>query len=151
MKIRKATPSDAIKISKLQRQTLDKINRKKDSRGMIEYLIKDYTPTKIKKKLKEKDFYVLLANKIMIGTISIEGNHIGRLFIRSSDIGRGYGKMLLKFAEKTILKKGYKKSELYPTRYAYKFYTKQGYKNKGWSLWKTEEFKVRMYRMEKKL
>ena len=71
--------------------------------------------------------FCIIDNKI-IGTIYLQGNEIGGLFIKSDYINKGIGTKLLKFIEYYAKNKGIKKVKLFSTRTAYNFYLKQGYK-----------------------
>ena len=49
----------------------------------------------------ENGFVYLLSD---IGTVTIKGNHINRLFVMPKNQGKGYGKLLMDFAENVIFK-----------------------------------------------
>jgi len=151
MKIRRAKPSDAKEISILRRKTIEKINSKDYPKSVIKFLKRKNSESEILKRIKERELFVAIEDKKIIGTADLEGNKIGGVFIRTDRIGKGIGKKLMQFIENYAKKKGIKKLKLYPTRTAHDFYIKLGYKVTKKGLWKTKDFRIKNYMMEKRM
>lgn len=151
MKIRKATEKDVSEISRLIRTTLKKINYKDYPKEVINFLIEKNFPANIRRRLKEREVFCLINNGKILGTINFEGDKIGGLYIKSSEIGKGIGTKLMNFIENYAKKKGLKKVRLYPTKTAYKFYINRGYKFKRKHIWKGEGFRIWNKELEKRL
>lgn len=151
MEIIRARIKDAKKISSLRKQTILKVNSKYYGIKIIDYLIEKNKPAIIIDKIKQRDMFCIWNDKNLIGTVDLEKNKIGGLFIRYDSIGKGIGTKLMNFIENHAKKKGIKTVKLYPTKNALNFYKKLGYRLTKRTYWKTETFKVRSYEMEKRL
>jgi len=136
MKIRKATKKDARKISLMRRETLKKINSKDYPKKIIDILYKKNSVKDILIKMRERTMFCATEKDKILGTIDLEGNKIGGLYVNPKYIGKGLGKKLLRYLEDYTKKKGLRKLMLYSTLTAEGFYKKQGYKLKkneiGW-------------------
>ena len=153
MKIRKATPKDAKRISTLRRQTLEKINKNDYPKRALEFLKKKNSPKHVLKSLKKRKFFVLVENNKILGCIEIDlkDYKIGGLYIDYRHLGKGYGWKLMQFIEKYAKSKKIKKVNLHPTKTAYKFYKKLGYKVTKRDIWVGPGFRAKSVTMEKRL
>jgi len=66
-----------------------------------------------------------------MGQVDEETIRIGRIAVRKNLRGKGYGKMIVEFAEGEAKKQGYKKTFLIAQTYAISFYEKLGYVTVG--------------------
>ena len=82
MKIRKAKKEDARKIHLLRKKTFEKINSKDYSKEIIEVLNKKNSPKAIIEKMQKREMFCLTEKNKILGTIDLEGNKVGGLFIR---------------------------------------------------------------------
>ncbi|MGV8151488.1 MAG: GNAT family N-acetyltransferase [Candidatus Nanoarchaeia archaeon] len=128
MEIKKAKKRDARKISILRRNTLRKINNNDYSKVFIDSLIKNNSYKGTIDKLKKRETFCAWNKNILLGTVDLEGDKIGGLYIKSSKIGKGLGTLLMNFIENYAISKGIKKVRLYSTKFAFNFYKKRGYK-----------------------
>jgi predicted N-acetyltransferase YhbS len=151
MKILKAKQSDARKISYLRRNTIKKVNSKDYKKTIINYLVKTSSPKEILKRINNRDMFCIWKNGVLLGTVDLKGNKIGGLYVKSNYIGKGIGKKLMEFIEEYAKKKGIRIVKLYPTITAYNFYVKLGYKRVKKTIWKTEDFKILIYELRKRL
>ncbi len=151
MRIRKARKSDTKKISMLKRNTQKTINSKDYRKEVIDHLVNYNSPRKIEEKIINSDVFCAWNDGKLIGTVTLEKDLVGGLYIKPSFIGKGVGRKLMDFIENFAKKKGIKKVKLYPTKTAIKFYEKLGYKKVKSSYWKIDKLKVRFYEMEKSL
>lgn len=153
MKIRKATKKDAIKICNIKKETFRKINSKDYPKEVVEEYVNRQSPSKILQNMKKGNYFVLINKNRLLGSIQLyDKNVIGSLYIKCSEIGKGYGRLLMDFIEDYARKKGIKKLVLYPTITAKGFYKKLGYKQ-SYKLykWDIAGYKLKQYSMEKKL
>lgn len=151
MKIRKAKLSDARKVSSMRKKTIEKILIKYHKKEMINELLKKNSLKFLRPKIKERDMFCLLDGNSLLGTIDLEDNKIGGLFIKYNQLRKGYGKKLMDFIEDYAKKKGIKKVKLYPTKNAMKFYKKLGYKVTKKDYWNGPGFRAYSPTMEKRL
>jgi N-acetylglutamate synthase-like GNAT family acetyltransferase len=151
IKIRRAKPEDVKRISTLRIQTLEKINKKDYPKAAIELLKQEYAPESLLKKLKTRKVFVLTNQNKILGCVDIN-LHTGRvsgLYIDYRHLGKGYGLKLMQFIEKFAQAKALKKITLNPTKTAYKFYKKLGYKVVKRDFWIGPGFKAKSIEMQK--
>jgi N-acetylglutamate synthase-like GNAT family acetyltransferase len=151
--IRKARPKDAKRISTLRRQTLEKININDYPRLAIDFLKKKNSSKYILESLKKRKVFVLINKNKILGCIEInlQTGKVGGLYIDYRYLRQGYGLKLMQFIEKFAQSKKIKKIKLHPTKTAYTFYKKLGYKVIKRNIWKGPGFKAKSIDMEKKL
>jgi putative acetyltransferase len=147
--IRKAKKEDVRKMAFLRKNTTNKILVKEYPREVIDYLNGVNKPKDFIPRLKERDIFCAWEGDKLMGTIDLEGNKIGGVYVKDTLIGQGLGTKLMDFIENYAKKKGCKKVRLYPTRFAMNFYKKRGYKKTKEFYWKTPTFKIKNYEMEK--
>lgn len=153
MKIRKATPKDVKRISTLRRQTLEKINLKDYPRPALNLLKKENSQGHIMEKLKTRKVFVLIDRSNILGSIDInlKIGRVSNMYIDYKYLGRGYGSKLMQFIENFARAKNLKKINLNPTKTAFPFYKKLGYKVIKRDIWEGPGFKAKSITMEKKL
>jgi len=127
MKIRLANKKDARKISILRRKTLRELNKNNYPKVFLQFLINENSTRGIINKMRDRDMFCAWEGNILLGTIDLGGNKIGRLFIKSSEIGKGIGTRLMDFIENYARSKRIKQVRLYSTKFALSFYKKRGY------------------------
>lgn len=128
MIIKKARPSDARKICILKRKTLNERNKNDYPKIFLDFLIDNNSTKEIINKMKTKDMYCAWRENVLIGTIDLEGNKIGGLFVKNSEVGNGIGTKLMDFIENYARLKKISQVRLYSTKFAFNFYKKRGYK-----------------------
>ncbi len=127
MRIISAKKGDVSEISFCRQESIDNVNSNCYSLEAIKELIDDQTPEKIFEELKACEIYCLKKRGKIIGSVSLSKNKVDGLYVCPGHVGKGYGRKLLKFAEKKIMKKGYWESYLYSTLNSENFYLSQGY------------------------
>lgn len=152
-KIRKAKPEDAKKISSLIRQTLEKVNINDYPKPAINLLKKESSPKQIIESLKTRKIFVLTNQGKILGCIyiNLKAGRVGGLYIDYQYLGKGYGSKLMQFIEKFARAKKIKRITLHPTKTAFPFYKKLGYKVIKEDFWEGPGFKTKSKTMEKKL
>lgn len=131
MEIRKATESDAKEVSELIANTVVEVNSKFYKQDVIDFWLRNNTPEKVKDKINDyhKSPFVLIVDDVIIGYLSVtlDESKIGSLYIKTTALGKGYGKMLLLYAEEFAKSNGVKILELDSSISAVSFYESQGY------------------------
>lgn len=127
MRIISAKKGDVSEISFCRQKSINNVNSNCYSLGAIKELIEDQTPEKILEEFESCEIYCLKKRGKIIGSVSLCENKVDGLYVCPNQVGKGYGRKLLKFAEKKIKKKGYWETYLYSTLNSENFYLSQGY------------------------
>jgi len=151
MKIRKVRKEDARKISRLRRKTLKERNKNDYPKIFNDFLIDKNSAKNIIDKMKTREMFCAWLGDKLVGTVDLEGDKIGGVFVKSSEIRKGIGTQLMDFIENYALSKKIKKVRLYSTRFALNFYKKRGYKLVKSGYWVIGKFKYKDKLMRKKL
>jgi len=151
MKIRLANKKDARKISILRRKTLRELNKNNYPKVFLQFLINENSTRGIINKMRDRDMFCAWEGNILLGTIDLGGNKIGRLFIKSSEIGKGIGTRLMDFIENYARSKRIKQVRLYSTKFALSFYKKRGYHLSPSGYWVLGKSRVKDKIMRKRL
>lgn len=128
MIIKKFIQSDATNLSKLMRETVVKSNSKDYSKKAIDCLYNEYTPKKLLKDSKRVDIFMASEKTKLLGTISLAGDRITRMFVLPKVQGKKIGSKLIKYVEQFAKKKGKTALRVRSSLTAYSFYQKLGYK-----------------------
>ena len=102
MNIKKATVDDLNTIKSITYRTIEEIYPHYYARGAVDFFLKHHSEENIEKDLKEEIVYLLEDEGQKVGTVTIKGNEILRLFVLPECQKKGYGTGLLDFAEKKI-------------------------------------------------
>lgn len=127
--IRRAALSEIDIIAELVSETIKTVYTKYYPAGAVEFFLAHHKPEKIASDIEAGKVYVMAADGVIVGTVTIDGNDIARLFVKPSEQGKGHGGRLLDFAENMIF--GYSKTvRLDSSLPAKPIYIKRGYKEK---------------------
>lgn len=138
MSIKQAVLSDLRIIRNISEITISEIYPHYYPKGAVEFFLEHHNEDNILKDIKmNRSFICLDVSQDAIGTVTIKDNEICRLFVIPSCQGRGYGKEILDFAEKTISDK-YSKVILAASLPAKKTYLKRGYKDTEFNIISTK-------------
>jgi putative acetyltransferase len=151
MKIVRAKPEDAEKISKLRIETIKAFPQDNPAPGEMDFIIKRNTPEIIKEKIKTRDIFNMIEKGEIIGNVELNGDKLNNLYVDKNNIKRGIGKKLLLFIEDYAKKKGVKKFYFRSTPSAVPFYKKFGYKIVKVERTKQEGIEMTHNMMEKEL
>jgi N-acetylglutamate synthase-like GNAT family acetyltransferase len=127
MIIKKARPKDARKISLLRRKTIKERNKNDYPKIFVDTIINKNSPKEIVNKMKTRNMFCAWDGDTLVGTVDLEGDKIGGLFVKSSEIGKGIGTKLMDFIENYAHSKKIKQARLYSTKFAVNFYKKRGF------------------------
>ena len=127
--IRRAAPEESDIITELVRETIKAVYPKYYPAGAVEFFLAHHKPEKIASDIEAGKVYVILRDGVIVGTVTIDGNGIERLFVEPTKQGKGYGRKLLDFAENMIF--GYSETvRLDSSLPAKSIYIKRGYREK---------------------
>lgn len=127
--IRKADVKENDAVTELVRKTIEAVYPKYYPAGAVDFFLAHHKTEKILADIEAGNVYVLEEDGVIVGTVTIDGNDIARLFVKPSEQGKGYGGQLLDFAENMIF--GYSETvRLDSSLPAKPIYIKRGYKEK---------------------
>lgn len=153
MKIKKAQIKDSDKISSLIKKTILSLQKqsKKYSPRQVKAWIFINKVSEVRKWFKEREVFLALDHKEIIGTISLRKNSISRFFVNPLWQGKGVGIKLLTFVEKRAKKKGFEKVFLDAVPNSFEYYKRRGYKTKEKIITFHNGVKFPETKMEKKI
>lgn len=111
MQIIKITDKNFNDVKNITQTTIDSVYPKYYPAGAVQYFKNHHNDENIMSDIKDGQVYCLFENENAVGTITIKENHINRLFVLPDFQGKGFGKELLNFTEKTIFQ-NYKEIEI---------------------------------------
>ena len=127
--IRHAVLSEIDIIAELVRETIKTVYPQYYPSGAVDFFLAHHKPEKIASDIEAEKVFVTEADSVIVGTVTINGNDIARLFVKPSEQGKGHGGRLIDFAENIIF--GYSKTvRLDSSLPAKSIYLKRGYKEK---------------------
>ncbi len=127
MIIRKFLQSDVTELSELMRKTVMKSNSKDYSKKAVQRLCDEYVPERLLKDVRRIDIFVVSEKSKLLGTISLVGNRISRMFVLPEFQGKEIGSRLIKYVEQFAKKNGITNLRVRSSLTAYGFYQKLGY------------------------
>lgn len=138
MSIRKADPSDFDAVKFITRTAISEIYPRYYPKGAVEFFISHHSDSGILNDIKSNQVFLCLnANENAVGTVTLNKNEICRLFVLPEFQGKGHGRELLDFAEKTVFE-DYSEVTLAASFPAKPIYLKRGYKELGFNTIKTD-------------
>ncbi len=126
MEIIKARHSDLQTVRDIVHGTINDLYPKYYPQGAVEYFLDYHADEAMMADIEKGNVYLLKDGGVCVGTGSIIGNEIGRLFVRPENQGRGYGQALMDFLEKTVYVE-HDEILLYSSLLALNMYLKRGY------------------------
>ena len=111
----------------ITRTTINEIYPKYYPRGAVEFFLAHHSDERIAKDISDGRVFLCIDSAgNAVGTVTISGNDIGRLFVLPCFQGHGYGRELIDFAENEIAKH-YSEIVLDASLPAKAIYLKRGY------------------------
>jgi len=130
MSIKQAYKEDLQVVKCITIETINQIYPHYYPKGAVEFFVEHHNDTNIINDIEAgKVFLCVNEEGHPVGTVSIKGNDICRLFVLPEYQGQGYGRMLLDFAENEIIKK-YEEIMIDASLPAKRIYLKRGYREK---------------------
>lgn len=137
MDIIKADKNSFEDVKKITHTTIMEIYPKYYPPGAVEFFLKHHSGESIVNDIEDGKVYLLIDDGDVVGTVTISENDINRLFVMPRCQHKGYGRTLLDFAEKEILK-NYSFVEMDASLPAKRIYRKRGYKETEYNTVKTD-------------
>ncbi len=126
MQIIKAQPDNLNAIKQITHETISEVYHHYYAKGAVDYFLSHHSDEIIAKDIESGIVYLLMDAKEPIGTVTIRGNEICRLFVLPCHQHKGAGRQLLDFAEKAIAEE-YSEIVLDSSLPAKRMYAKRGY------------------------
>lgn len=131
MEIIAAREKDLRLVSDITQTTIREIYPKYYPAGAVEFFCRHHSEDRILADIKKGTVYLLEDDGRQVGTVTVEDNHINRLFVLPECQGKGYGRALMDFAEKKAFE-NCDIVELDSSLPAKKIYMKRGFKETGY-------------------
>ncbi|MDE6728306.1 MAG: GNAT family N-acetyltransferase [Oscillospiraceae bacterium] len=132
----KAELSDLDIVKRISAATISEIYPRYYPKGAVDFFLKHHSESNIIDDIKQNHVFLCCENENIVGTVTIKGNEICRLFVLPEFQGKGYGGALLDFSEKNIFEK-YSDIILDASLPAKGIYIKRGYKETEYKIIKT--------------
>lgn len=123
----RAEKYEAKRIAKLVERTIGEIYPKYYPDEVTNFFYILHSEARIEADIESKRVGILLCDGRMVGTGSVKGNHITRVYVLPDEQGKGFGSRIVEELEKIIGRK-YDSVELDASAPAEEFYEKRGYK-----------------------
>lgn len=104
MNIRQATIDDFSMVKCITCETIKAIYPHYYPEGAVEFFLDHHSDKNILDDIESNRTFMLEKGNTMVGTTTIKGNEICRLFVLPEHQGKGYGKALLNFSEQIIFR-----------------------------------------------
>ena len=126
MQIIKAQSEKFDTIKRITHNTISEIYPHYYARGVVDFFLAHHNNENIMKDILAGIVYLILDGEEAVGTVTIKGNEICRLFVLPEYQHKGFGRQLLDFAEKMIVEE-YTEIYLDSSLPAKSTYLKRGY------------------------
>ena len=127
MNIRQAIKTDLNAVKNITYETIQTIYPHYYPKGAVDFFIQHHSDENIAADIEAGIVFIMEIDKTTIGTVTIKGIEICRLFILPQYQKNGYGRALLDFSEKQVSKSS-KRIRLDASLPAKEIYIKRGYK-----------------------
>ena len=137
MNIRIANEFDFEYVKRITQTTIKAVYPKYYPSGAVQFFCDHHSDEKILEDIKANRVYLIENEENEVGTVTICGNEINRLFVLTKYQHMGYGRALMDFAEKMISKET-DTVVLDASLPAKKIYLLRGYKATDYNMIKTD-------------
>ena len=137
MNIRIANEFDFEYVKRITQTTIKTVYPKYYPAGAVQFFCDHHSDEKILEDIKANRVYLIENEENEVGTVTICGNEINRLFVLTKYQHMGYGRALMDFAEKMISKET-DTVVLDASLPAKKIYLLRGYKETAYNIIKTD-------------
>lgn len=149
--IRIAQVKDLECILLITRDTISEIYSHYYAKGVVDFFLKHHSRENILSDINNQIVWVLEEDESVVGTVTVKGNAVYRLFVLPKYQSNGYGSKLMDFAESKIAEK-FSNIHIDSSLPAKEMYLKRGYKEKNTCKIQSENGDVLVYdEMEKLL
>ena len=137
MEIRKAHKTDFAAVKEIAQNTIRQVYPRYYPAGAVEFFLNHHSDERIEADIAAGKVYLLEEDGVPAGTVTVNGDEIGRLFVLPSRQQCGLGRAMLDFAEEMILKQ-YDTVVLDASFPAKGIYRKRGYREKEYHIIRTD-------------
>lgn len=128
--IRIAEIKDLEVVFQITSNTISEIYSHYYAKGVVDFFLKHHSRENIISDIENGMVWLLEENGCMVGTVTIKGNAVNRLFVLPKYQSYGYGSQLMDFAETEIAGK-FSSINIDSSLAAKEMYLKRGYKEKN--------------------
>lgn len=114
-------------VAEIVKETITEIYPRYYPAGAVQYFLNLHSEERIMAAVTSEEIYLLAVDGIVVGTGSIRGNEIRRVFVRPSYQGNGYGSSLMDHLE-AVIYENYSIVHLDASFPAEHMYIKRGYR-----------------------
>lgn len=125
--ITKALPEQLSVVHEIVHMTVRAIYPHYYPGGAVAFFIAFHNEEKIAADIRAEKVWLLSEGGVYMGTVTVNGNEIARLFVLPEHQGKGCGSALMNFCEKIVFDR-YDCAELHASFPAYRMYEKRGYR-----------------------
>ena len=137
MNILPATPAHLDIVETITRQTIAAIYPRYYPAGAVAFFQAHHSREAIRQDIEAGRVFLAMRQDVPIGTVTLHGNEIGRLFVLPQHQGQGAGRLLMQFAEETIFAR-HESIVLHASLPAKRLYRKNGYTEVAYHIIETE-------------
>ena len=137
MKIIQAAADDFETVQQITQETIRAVYPRYYPAGAVEFFCRHHSDESIRGDIASGKVYLLFDDETAIGTVTVGGNGINRLFVLPQYQHKGYGRALLDFAEQEILLQ-YDTVRIDASLPAKQIYRKRGYRETEYHMIRTE-------------
>ena len=137
MKIIQAVADDFETVRQITQETIRAVYPRYYPAGAVDFFCRHHSDESIRTDIASGKVYLLFDDETAIGTVTVSGNGINRLFVLPQYQHKGYGRALLDFAEQKILMQ-YDTVRMDASLPAKDIYRKRGYRETEYHMIRTE-------------
>ncbi len=137
MKIIQAAADDFETVRRITQETIRAVYPRYYPFGAVEFFCRHHSDENIQADIASGKVYLLCDDETVVGTVTVSGNGINRLFVLPQFQRRGCGRALLDFAEQKILTR-YDTIRIDASLPAKQIYLKRGYLETEYHMIRTE-------------
>lgn len=138
MEIKQAESHEIEVVKNITHGTVSELYPRYYSNGAVDYFLKHHSVENITDDIEHGRTYLCIDDSgSAVGTVSVDNNHIGRLFVLPEYQGNGYRRALLDFAENLIFE-NYNEIVIDASLSAKAIYLKRGYRECEYVVIKTD-------------
>ena len=144
LRIKQASSEMSKTVYRITQETIDAIYPHYYPAGAVAFFKAHHSMEKIQADVRDGLVWLLYQDESPVGTVTVGGNHILRLFVLPAYQHRGYGRALLDFAEAKIFAE-HAEAELDASFPAKAIYRMRGYVGRAYHTIRTENGDVLCY------
>ena len=104
MEIVQAGIADAPSVLAITRETIEAVYPHYYPQGAVAFFLAHHAQSAIEADIRQGIVYLCIDDGAPVGTVTIRGDEICRLFVLPAQQGRGFGRALLDYAEALVLR-----------------------------------------------